>query len=168
TLCGLQCPRARSPAAKCQAPRATPHGTPARRTPGATWRSPWSLRVVSLGLPREGRRPGSDRYRRSGPLRGLLIGSEQKVQIDGQRVAIPLDGETIHVPRGPSGDERSIGLVLRPVTWALEARILRSPTQRRMLVRAREIEREDLPMRSDDDHILVAIDGRAVGRWNRI
>ena len=37
-----------------------------------------------------------------------------------------------------------------------------------MLVRAREIEREDLPMRSDDDHFRVAIDGRAVGRWNRI
>jgi hypothetical protein len=37
-----------------------------------------------------------------------------------------------------------------------------------MLVRARKVEGEHLPMRSDDDHFRVAVDRRAVGRGDRI
>src|SRR5262249_28413954 len=55
----------------------------------------------------------------------------------------------------------------RLVLRALEAVVLRQPLQRDALVRTRQVERVDMTLRPHDDHLLLAIDGDAVGGRKR-
>ncbi len=78
-----------------------------------------------------------------------------------------LIGEAVHVAGGPAGDERPVRPVLGLVARALEAPVPLLPAQRRVLVRAGEVERVGVLLEAHEDHLRLAVDGDAVGRRQR-
>jgi len=87
---------------------------------------------------------------------------------DDQHVVFQAHAEPIHVARGPPVDKRTGRLIARFVLRTLEAPVFREPFQRRVFVRAREIERVQMLLVADRDHLVLAIDRDAVGSGNRV
>src|SRR5258705_8121068 len=99
-----------------------------------------------MASPASPRRRPSGRARsqvdpRGGLFGGLPIRLKPPRGVDDERVAFSADREAIYAARRMPGDERLVGLIPRVVLRALEARVLRQPLERGVLMRARERER---------------------------
>ena len=105
---------------------------------------------------------------RSAPASRIVVLLVHRIHVDDDLFAIASDAEAIHAPGRTAGDELTVGLILRVMLRALEPMIGVVPSQCGMLVRAGQVERVDRILPAHEDHLLIAIDLRAVCRRNGI